>query len=290
MTDKQDVQAIIEVAQDALKPIQVEVTDANLLFIPGTENRKPEIINLDLVRPPATPRRKAGSITVFNIESLNSFIYHNKDAGNTNVYLDANILKPRMVAILNDNGDAGPGHRDFKVYVEFRETPEWTKWHKIDGTMLPQDAFAEFIEENLQDIYNPPGAEMLEIVTYLQATRAVDFKSALNLSSGQVQFTNIESVDAKVGPGQIAIPTEFTLQIAPIQGSPRFKIPARFRYRLTDGKLKLGFKLLRIEDVMTEILDKAVADIVRGGDPASDLPTGTVNVIDGWPFPHANQA
>jgi hypothetical protein len=50
----------------------------------------------------------------------------------------------------------------------------------------------------------------------------------------------------------------------PIQGADTFKIPARFRYRIVDGKLRLGLKLLRIEEVMDQIFDEAVKNIAVG--------------------------
>jgi uncharacterized protein YfdQ (DUF2303 family) len=283
MTEKLDVSEIIDIAQDAVQPTQVAVTADNLLFIPGSVNRSPQVLDIDQIRQPPVPRRKSGHITVYDIGSLNRFIFHNKDAGNITVYVNSNPLAPSIVAILNDHGDAGAGHRDLRATVQFRETPEWTKWRSIDGKLLPQADFAEFIEENLQDILEPAGARMLEIATYLSATRSVDFKSAVNLSNGNVALMNIESIDAKVGPGQIDVPAEFTLQIAPIQGSPRFKIPTRFRYRLLEGKLRLGFKLLRLEDVMTDVLNTAISDIAQGGDGEDANAPGRVILLEGKP-------
>jgi len=286
MNETHDTKAIIAVAQTAVAP--VHYSDLKLLYIPGQGASAPQVVDLDkyILARETTPRRKSGTVKVFNVQSLNSFIAHNRDAGNITIYCDSNPLAPKIIAVLNDNGDVGPGHRDLRCEVEFRQTPEWKKWLGINGKMLAQEEFAEFIEENMVDIVDPPGAQMLEVVTYLQATRSADFKSALNLSSGAVQFMNIENVQASIGAGQIAVPTEFTLGIAPIQGSPRFKIHARFRYRLSDGKLRLGLKLLRIEEVMAEVFDMAVADIVRDDGVADEhgVITGKrISIIEGTP-------
>jgi uncharacterized protein YfdQ (DUF2303 family) len=255
---------VVKIAQDALAPSQVSVTPDNIMFVPGNSLTPSKFVDLDTIRQPATPRRKTGTVNVFSVDSFNAFIMQNKDAGNITVYADSNTEHPAIIAVLNDNGIAGPGHRDFRCSIQFRETVEWRKWKSIDGKMIDQANFAEFIEENIADIHDPAGAAMLEIVTYLQATRSVDFKSALNLSNGNVQFQNTESLDAKVGTGQINIPTEFTLGIAPIQGARAFEIPARFRYRLSEGKLKLGLKLLRAEDVMAQIFNETLSEVIQG--------------------------
>lgn len=261
-----DVNAIAQIAQAALTPISINLSADNLLFIPASGGKPSEVIDLEKIRQPLQPRRKSGTVTVLSVDAFNLFVQQNKDAGNIVVYVDGNVEHLAIIAVLNDNGVKGPGHRDFRCSIAFRETVEWKKWKAIDGKMLEQAAFAEFIEENISDIHSPTGAQMLEIATYLQATRSVDFKSALNLSSGNVQFQNIESLDAKVGAGQVDIPNEFILGIAPIYGSKPFKVPARFRYRLVEGKLRLGFKLLRLEDVMSQIFDEAIKEVVTGDD------------------------
>ena len=285
--DTIDTKAIIAVAQESVKPILDH--DNKLLVFPSVGNHESRVVDLDktyFLGRELQPRRKTGTIKVFNVQSLNSFIAHNRDAGNITVYCDSNPLAPSIVAVLNDHGDEGPGHRDLRCVVEFRQTPEWKKWLGINGKMIAQEEFAEFIEENMVDIVDPTGAQMLEIVTYLQATRSADFKSALSLSSGAVQFTNVENLNASVGAGQIAVPTEFTLGIVPIQGSPRFKINARFRFRITDGKLRLGLKLLRIEEVMGEVFDMAVADIARDEatpDEHGEITGKRISILEGTP-------
>jgi uncharacterized protein YfdQ (DUF2303 family) len=244
------INAIKDLAQEAQKPHPIVPNADGLLFVPATSSRAAEIIDLDKFGRSPIPRRKKGTIKVFSVLAFNTILLQNQDAGEIVVYIDANMNAPAITAVLNDHGKNGPGHRDFRCAIEFRPTVEWQKWKAIDGKMMPQAEFAEFIEENISDVFEPTGANMLEIVTYLTATRTVDFKSALNLSNGNVQFNNSESLEARVSAGQLTIPTEFTLQLAPIQGSEIFKVPARFRYRLREGKLTLGLKLLRMEDVM----------------------------------------
>lgn len=218
----------------------------------------------------AAPNRKTGAVTVFDAESLNRLLADNAIAGATTIYVNPDAEKPAIVAVFNGNGLAGPGFGDFRASIGFRPTPQWVKWKGIDGKLLPQADFAEFIEDNLADIATPDGATMMEIVTYLQATRSVDFRSGVRLGSGATQLTNNESIEAHVGAGNIAVPDMFEIALSPVFGVAPFRIPTRFRFRIESGKLKLGLKLQRVEDVMAQIIKDIEGEIV--------LPEGVAKV------------
>ena len=261
-----NIQAIIDAVQKSAAPT-VLASNEYVQWI-HTPTRGLERVSTDVLND--KPFRKTGSVTVLDPESFNALLAANAMVGHTTVYVDPDANNPAVVAVINGNGLGGEGFGDFRVSIGFRQTPQWIKWKAIDGKLLPQTEFAEFVEDNLEDIATPDGAQVMEIVTYLQATRSVDFKSGIRLSNGQVQFTNIESVDATVGVGNIAVPDLFELGLSPIFGVQPFKIPARFRYRIEDRKLKLGIKLQRVETIMAQIIKEIEAEIV--------LPDGVVKV------------
>lgn len=207
------------------------------------------------------PVRKNGDIHVFDAESFNRIISENMDAGNACVYVDRDPLSPAIVAVLNGHGVTGPGWGDFRVHIDFRPTPQWKTWMSIHDKFLSQVDFAEFIEENVEDILDPPGADMLEIASFLEATKETTFKSGIRLSDGSVQLQNMESVDASVGAGQKKVPEIFHLNIAPLLGSANYDVPVRFRYRVVNGKLMLGIKVQRVEDLMERVLTDVVSKI-----------------------------
>lgn len=271
-----DLQAVIDAARAGQQPAELFRTGGLAhIFVPrGGENGANKIGSIPLEQGAATPFRKRGTMTVFDAASFNQVLADNADAGNISIYIDRTPERPSVVAVLNGHGPKGAGWGDFRVAIGFRATPQWEKWKRIDGKLLDQAEFAEFVEDNLEDIADPPGASMLEIATYLQATRSVNFKSGIRLSSGAVQFQNLEDVQASVGAGAIAVPETITLGIAPLFGSPSYSVPARFRWRVQDGKLKLGIKLQRVETMMAQIIEDIVAKIERGAN---------VSVLDGLP-------
>jgi uncharacterized protein YfdQ (DUF2303 family) len=268
--DVDNMRTVVDTATKAAAPTELfRGTDRVVI---STAARGVETVDLSPTLP--APLRKRGTVKVFDAASMNQIIADNSDAGNIAIYIDRHPINPAVVAVLNGHGKGGAGWSDFRVTIEFRPTPQWKKWTAIDGKMLDQEDFAEFIEDNLDDVATPPKADFLDIVTYLQATRTVNFRSGVRLASGAIQFEHAEDVQAKVGPGSVAVPSEFTLGIAPVFGMPSYEVPVRFRYRLRDGTLTLGIKLQRVETMMARILEDVVQKIEKGAN---------ISVLDGLP-------
>ena len=263
---EQNMADVIEAARVGVEPKPLPGID-NAVFVPLAHEGRIE----DLQHFLPNPRRKKGTITVFDAGSFNAVMDQNAGAGIHTVYIDRNVDAPSIVGIMNDHGSVPEtqqtsaleilGWRDFRVQIELRQTPQWKKWRAMDGRMVSQLEFAEFIEDNLADIDTPTGAEMLEIVTYLQATRTVKFESGMRLSNGSIQFVNKDDIEARVGAGKIEVPETFKLALTPYQGLALYSIPARFRYRLSEGKLVMGLKLERVENLMNQVLDEITGGI-----------------------------
>lgn len=256
MDEFNDMEAVIAAARDGQEP-SFFTTDGKVAWIPGGSRERGNLISME--RFVAAPYRARGDVKVYDIESFNRLMADNAGP-NVAVYFDRDYRNPDLVAVLNGTGKDGPGWGDHRIAYAFRATPQWQKWTAINGKMMNQTEFAEFIEENQADVDKPSGAEMLEIATFFQARRNTEFKQAQRLSSGQMQFINVENIEAKVGAGQIEVPEIITLALAPLYGCPLYAVPARLRYRLNDGKLTLGIKLERIEDLMGRVLE----DIGKG--------------------------
>lgn len=275
-----NMEAVIAAARlsDAAKLI-AQVGSVAHWLIPNQQGG--QLQKVDLEAGLDAPLRKRGTVQVFDATSFNHVLEANHADGIA-IYVNRDASKPAIVAVINGNGVDGPGWGDFRAEIVFRFTPQWLKWQKIDGLFLDQAEFAEFIEDNLGDIVHPHGAEMLEVAQYLSATRSLDFKSALRLSSGQIQFQNIETIDAKVGASETKVPETMALGIAPVFGLPPFRVEARFRYRIPNGKLKLGIKLQRVEDIMEAVVNDMVNGVVqtetRMATPGIIVPDGAIMV------------
>lgn len=136
-------------------------------------------------------------------------------------------------------------------------TDSFAEWCKNNQQWLSQEAFAEFVDDRVDDFFQPKGAQMLAIATRFKATKSVKFESAKNLQNGDTQLIFVEETSAK---GTIDMPAAFTTQLQPFRNSNvAYKLDAKLRYRISEGgALSLMYRLPKLQ----EMRDKAFSDLV----------------------------
>lgn len=191
------------------------------------------------------PKRKRGTVTVQNAASFAHY-YAKHSSGFSEVFADLDA--GTFTAVLDAHGPEGEdvAWQQHRLTLQLQQTLPWRTWLANDRKMLGQQQFAEFLEDNARDISGKrvTAADLLEVAQHFQAHTTVKFTQGKRLASGETQLTYTEQVDAKAGDrGEIVIPSEFDLAIVPYQDAPPKVMAARFRYRLANGELKLGYFL-----------------------------------------------
>lgn len=208
------------------------------------------------------PRRKKGAFAAQDAASFARYLTKHAD-GNSEVWADA--VGSTVVGVINAHqaaSDGEAGWSDHRVTYRVQHTDAWKAWANRNGTLMGQADFAELIEDRATDIVTPSAADMLELAQTFQATVGVNFESSKVLSSGERQLEYRETVEAKAGrAGRLEVPKEFQLALKPFEGAETYKVTARFRYRITDGNLRIGFRLERPEDVLRDAFEGVVAAI-----------------------------
>lgn len=268
--------AIIETAQQAVPPVEL---DRDKLYAFRLADGGLGVVNLEAAR--EAPDRTRGT---YRPATVASFLEYVKEWANANSTVWVHPTAAKVVAVLDDHGDIdSPGWREHIVLLELIPTPEWKAWREKDGQLMDQQSFAEHIEDHLEDVVDPVGAKMLEIAKSIQTTTGVKFRSGFDLSSGEVKFEYDETVEAKAGEkGDLVVPAEFELGIAPYVGEDAYRIKARFRYRNRGGTLQLGYKLDRPEEAERTILEGIGARI--GTELGSKAPVYLGAPADGSPL------
>jgi uncharacterized protein YfdQ (DUF2303 family) len=228
-----------------------------------------ESVILDLEGHLPAPRRAKGTVHLHDADSFAAYVNLHKSAA-TVVYSDALSEQPKLVAVINDDAaQATPGWRDHRAVLAPQLTRAWQRWVGLDGKLLPQQAFAEHIEDGLAEIREPDAASMLELAQTFIANNQVAFRSSRRLDSGETGLRYEETVAATAGTqGEIAIPRTLVLGIPVFEGGDPYKVEARFRYRINNGALLLGYRLNRPEDVLVD----AFAHVVDQVEAATQLP------------------
>lgn len=170
----------------------------------------------------------------------------------------ADIDGRRITAIL----DGYDGLRKHTATLSLKVSREWAEWLNVDGKLLGQTEFAEFVADHLSTIAMPDGALLVDICETLTGKTDVQWRSQSLDKTGQRQFVYQEQIDGQAGPkGDLPIPDRLVLAIRPFQGSEHEYINARFRFRLREGRLLLGVKLEEPERVLEDAFGRVVEDV-----------------------------
>lgn len=259
-----DMQAVIDAARIGAA---VPVGTTHMAF-PLPEGGHVELIDIESLIAPyrANPARKTGAFKVHDAATFAAYLAKH-GTEDTEVWADAPGAK--IVGVIDAHesaagpvGEFGPlaGWGQHQVLYTVAHTKAWKAWAEKDGQLMSQSDFAELIEDRALDIVRPSAADMLELSQTFQATIGVNFESSKLLSSGERVLEYRETVDAKAGrAGKLEIPKDFDLALTPFEGADAFKVTARFRYRITDGTLRIGYRLTRPDDVLREAFESVVS-------------------------------
>lgn len=265
-----DLQAVVDAGASAAAPHPLG-DDGRYYVVTAPRGAEASVIDLEQQREwtRTRPRRAAGRFTVHDADSFVAYLARH-DTAEAEVWAD--LGRQRLTAVLNAHGRTDPpervdtadppradgpeadtvaGWQDHRLELDLRQTPEWQAWTALDTKLCEQAELAEHIEDHVDTIIEPTGATMLELVQHFHATTGVTFQSSKALSSGERQLTYRENVEASAGKtGQLTIPATFNLALAPFDGLDPYKVRARFRYRMTGGRLTIGYALNRPADVL----------------------------------------
>lgn len=257
-----DLHAIIVTARECALPAEVDPTrDVRQAFV------VPRGATLEVVEPDDSrldePRWTRGRVTVGDVASFAAYVAEFYDEAATTAWVDQ--AQFRVEAILNDahrhNHDDDDGMhehaawRDHRATLQLTRTPEWARWRALNSKMIDQESFARHIEVSELDITDPAAADLLEIALSFYASTSSEFRSAKRLHSGDTQLEWVEETAATAGKGKLQIPKEFALNIRPFVGESPVAVRALLRYRVTAGKLALGYELVRPDDIERAVMD-----------------------------------
>lgn len=254
MTMPDNVAAVIENAVTGAEPD--ELAPGSIYGYRFRE--RVEVVDLTGDQYRETPRRKTGTVQVRDIAAFAQYYAKHSTADVSEVY--ANLDRNSITAVLDAHAADIPGWAGHRVVLTVRRTRNWETWAELDGKYVDQSTFAEHIEANLPDIAEPDGADLLELCQTFQATTEVSFKSGSLLASGARELQYTENVAASGGrTRQIQIPKGLTLALAPFEDNEPVAVTARFRYRIKEGTLFLGYVLDQPQDVLRAAFDRIIA-------------------------------
>jgi uncharacterized protein YfdQ (DUF2303 family) len=261
MSTPTDTEAVIDLARTSVAPDSLALGEYHVV------QSAAGLVQIDLTGEQhlEKPKRKRGTVIVRDGASF--LAYWGKHAtANSEVYADRDKLA--VTAVIDAHGPAADDTdwRQHQLVLQLRYSPAFKAWHSLSGQLVSQTQFAEFVEDHRGDIREPAAADVLELAQTFEATNRVQFRSSSRLKSGERQLSYVESVDASAGQrGELTIPDALGLAVAVFEGAAvADAITARLRYRIEDGRLRLGVVLDRIAEVVDGAFAGVVSEVAGG--------------------------
>ena len=254
-----EAEKIIEIAREAernVSPKHLLLQDKHPLMV------MPSGQIIDMERYMERPRRQRAHVALYEAASFINYVNAYKIAYHTVIFGQATERRASFMAIIDyhqrDDDARLAGHGEHTVLLGLETTPEWIRWVENNNKLLPQQEFAEFIEDNMSDIIEPAGAEILEMAQLLQGKKSVAFKAGRNLRDGSIQLEYSEEIQLTGGgvnrrDDSMKLPEKFKLGIVPFVGANGVEIEARLRFRIGQGgALHFMYILNRPHNVIRE--------------------------------------
>lgn len=233
------------------------------------------------------PERREGTATHTTLESFCMAVERFSDAQSA-LFAHDDPKSPRLLAIFdyhegNERADDGsvtdlgkPRFGKHRAVYPFPLSPEWLAWSGLAQQDLSQRALAEFLEDHIPEVLDPARVgdstrELAEQIGVNLATPSqlltlsrglalrVDTKvaQAVNLSTGEAQFTYDEQHRDKESGQPLRVPNGFAISIPVFRGGHFYVLLVRLRYRVQAGNVSFKAQVHRAENAFRDAFEEA---------------------------------
>lgn len=276
-----EASVIAEVTRRTAQPIPLtlgsEKDGLRVLAVPET------VKMLSLEDLEASPRRAGAAISLARPLDMPTYIRQHRP-GNARSAIFANRTNRSFTAFLSYHQPDSLSWLDHTITVQLAESKEYKRWKDAAQKWTNQEAFADFIEDNLSDII-PLGADspnMHDVALNFTATLTKNFVSTRRVDNGDHEFTFKTETS---GDKKIKVPAEFEIAVPIFDLDPdRVRITVKLRHRVSekDG-LQFFMKLqdmdrvvdgewsAKVDTLRTLCVDSDI-DVYEGTPPAKPKP------------------
>lgn len=233
-----------------LHPSTPVIGDILRIAVPNTINIKE--IDTEALLP--SPRRTTAIANFADAESFLAYVKRHAMANSTVAWCAFNpqTFALAFSAVIDDHAASAAGWRAHKANFVPEMSAEWKAWKGSNKTPFDQVPFAEWLQEHEEDIAAaaglPTSLQMLGMATEFVANEEHALKSAVRLQSGGVRLTYIADPD-KGTTEEMKLFEKFALGIPVFHGGAAWSVTARLKYRISGGKVKFHYELMRPDRV-----------------------------------------
>lgn len=194
------------------------------------------------------PRVLSGTAQILTEQSMIDHVLRFKDQFSVLFATDKMVCavydyhKPMCAQGLRDEQARWGRHR--ADYIP-KLSREWEKWIVGSGKALSQTEFADFLDENDQDVAGPTDsrsvpsqADLATIGHTLKVTSEDAVEATIDRTTGNYSMVAKQNMQAT---GECKIPKEFDVLIPIFDGGEKVRICCKFRLQKSGGQLKFGW-------------------------------------------------
>jgi len=194
------------------------------------------------------PIRHQGNFMVADVDSFIAMVTRERIIGRTIV--TANIDNQNFNGVINfaRNGEVS-GFGDRKIILDMKHTTEFKRWLTADRGRMTQLQLADFLEENLENISEPPAGEMIEMISNLKVKRNATYSSVVDVGTGEQSIAFQENIKGEMQNGSMDFRGKFKITLTPFLGSKPYSIDCNLRFSVDNERLLVFFSMINIEKV-----------------------------------------
>lgn len=207
------------------------------------------------------PRLRRGTAVFFELASFIEHVNRFKDSSSVIFACIEDLTGPSLTAVIDyhEAGWAGrPRWGRHRSRYAMPLSRQWMTWTKRDNDPMTQDQFAQFIDDNIEDLRasDEKGAaaptEILTMARNLVIHSKGEFARQLNPTTGEASLivkNENESTSTRIPPA-------FLLGIPVFEAGAAYAIKARMRLSMTGGRPLFAFSLYQPEQIKRHAFDE----------------------------------
>lgn len=208
------------------------------------------------------PRRRKGTATHSELSSFIAHVNRFKDEDSA-IYADVDAVRLTCVFDYHRKGAGDPRWGEHRSVYACPLSKSWLLWTANDGSKMSQDQFAQFIEDNMQDLASPVGngedkdlpmpSEVLTMARNLVIRSKGEFSRSLNPVTGEhslVCKNENETTSTK-------IPRAFLLGIPVFEAGAMYRVEARMRLDMSSGRPVFSYSIYQPEAIKRDAFGEA---------------------------------
>jgi uncharacterized protein YfdQ (DUF2303 family) len=238
------------------------------------------------------PKRLKGMASLTSLDSFIAWTNRFSDDQSALFAIDKRE-RPSITSILNYNNGTTPEDKaavkatprfgDHRGHYVFPLSDEWQAWVAQNDKLMAMAEFAAFLEDRIIDVVDPDvsleiSADLQRYITAvtggsgriatptalvglsqgLKINEVANVAQHANLTSGEGQIIFQTRHENPETGGPVSIPSMFLITIPIFNNGPAYRLAARLRYRIKDGRPVFFYQLWRADRAFDDAFIEAV--------------------------------